>query len=187
MGKVVYSMTVSLDGFIAGPGGEIDWTAPDEELHRFHNDQARELGAHICGRRLYQEMLYWETADQSPSASDIEIDFAQIWQRLPKVVFSTTLDKVQGNTRLATARPAIEVARIKEHTEKDVAVGGARLAATFVHLDLIDEYLLFVRPIVIGGGTPYFPPSRRRLGLELVETRTFGSRVVHLRYRRVRS
>jgi dihydrofolate reductase len=185
MRKVIYSMGVSLDGFIAGPGGEIDWSAPDEELHRFHNEQTRELGAHFCGRRLYEEMFYWETADQNPSAGEPELEFARIWQDLPKIVFSNTLEKVEGNARLATDGVADEVAKLKEQPGKDLAVGGAGLASTFAKLGLIDEYRLFVSPVVLGGGTPYFPALEERIGLELAETRTFGSRVVYLRYRRV--
>jgi dihydrofolate reductase len=178
-------MGVSLDGFIAGPGGEFDWSAPDEELHRFHNEQTRELGAHFCGRRLYELMVYWETADQDPSAADYILEFARIWQNLPKIVFSTTLEKVEGKARLATDGVAEEVAKLKEQTGKDLAVGGAGLASTFTRLGLIDEYRLFVSPVVVGGGTPYFPALEDRIDLELLETRTFGSRVVYLRYRRV--
>jgi dihydrofolate reductase len=183
--QLIYSMGVSLDGYIAGPGGEFDWAAPDEELHRFHNEQTRALGAHICGRRLYEEMVYWETADRNPSIGDHVREFALIWQALPKIVFSTTLTEVEGNARLATEGIAEEVARLKQERGGDIAVGGATLAAAFVELDLIDEYQLFVNPVVVGGGTPFFPPTRRRLELELVETRTFGSRVVHSRYRRL--
>jgi dihydrofolate reductase len=185
MRQVIYSMGVSLDGFIAGPGGEFDWSAPDEELHRFHNEQTRELGAHFCGRRLYELMVYWETADQDPSAADYILEFARIWQNLPKIVFSTTLEKVEGKARLATDGVAEEVAKLKEQTGKDLAVGGAGLASTFTRLGLIDEYRLFVSPVVVGGGTPYFPALEDRIDLELLETRTFGSRVVYLRYRRV--
>jgi dihydrofolate reductase len=185
MRKVIYSMGVSLDGFIAGPNGEIDWSAPDEELHRFHNEQIRELGAHLLGRRLYEEMLYWETADEDPSAADFELEFARIWKALPKIVFSNSLESVEGNARLATDSVAEEVARLKEEPGKDVSVGGAGLAATLIKLDLIDEYGLFVNPVVLGGGTPYFPPLDQRINLELEETRAFGSRVVYLRYRRV--
>jgi dihydrofolate reductase len=184
MRKVIYSMGVSLDGFIAGPGGEFDWAAPDEELHRFHNEQTRELGAHFCGRRLYETMVFWETADQDPSAKDCVLEFAHIWQNLPKIVFSTTLDKVEGKARLATDGVAEEVAKLKEQPGKDLAVGGAGLAATFTKLGLIDEYRLFVNPVVVGGGTPYFPALEDRIDLELLETRTFGSRVVYVRYAR---
>jgi dihydrofolate reductase len=185
MRKVIYSMTVSLDGFIAGPDGEIDWSAPDEELHRFHNQQTQEIGAHLCGRRLYETMVYWETADENPSATEFELEFAGIWQRLPKIVFSKTLEKVEGNARLVRDGVAEEVAKLKEQPGKDLAVGGAGLASTLIKLGLIDEYQLFVSPVVLGGGTPYFPVLEERIDLELVETRTFGSRVVYVRYRRV--
>jgi dihydrofolate reductase len=184
MRKLIYSMGVSLDGFIAGPGGEIDWSAPDEELHRFHNEQTRELGAQLCGRRLYEEMVYWETADANPSATEVEREFARIWQDLPKIVFSATLERVEGNARLATEGVAEEVAKLKDHSGKDLAVGGAGLAASAIALGLVDEYRLFVSPVVLGAGTPYFPPLAQRIELELVETRTFGSRVVYVRCRR---
>jgi dihydrofolate reductase len=183
MRKVIYSMGVSLDGFIAGPDGEIDWSAPDEELHRFHNQQTRELGAHLCGRKLYEVMLYWETADQNPSAPEHELEFARIWKDTPKIVFSKTLERVEGNARLVRDGVADEVARLKEEPGKDLAVGGAGLASTLMKLGLIDEYRLFVSPVVLGGGTPYFPALGERIDLELVETRTFGSRVVYVRYR----
>jgi dihydrofolate reductase len=184
MRKVIYSMTVSLDGFIAGPSGEIDWSAPDEERHRFHNEQTREIGAHFCGRRLYEEMLYWETADENPSAAEYELEFARIWNDLPKVVVSKTLETVAGNARLVRDGVAEEVARLKAQPGKDLAVGGAGLAATFIELGLVDEYRLFVSPVVLGDGTPYFPALEERIDLELVETRTFASRVVYMRYRR---
>jgi dihydrofolate reductase len=187
MPKVIYSMGVSLDGFVAGPRGEIDWSAPDPELHRFHNQQTRELGAQLCGRRLYEVMLFWETADEDPSAPDHVVEFARIWKDLPKVVFSKTLEKVEGNTRLARDAVPEEVARLREQSDQDLAVGGAGLASSFIELDLIDEYRQFVSPVVLGGGTPYFPPLGKRLDLELVETRTFGSRVVYVRYRRAES
>ena len=182
MRKLIYSMGVSLDGFIAGPGGEIDWSAPDEELHRFHNQQTRELGTELCGRGLYEEMVYWETADENPSAPEYELEFARIWKGIPKIVFSNTLEKVEGNATLVRDGVAEEVAKLKEQSGKDLAVGGAGLAASFMKLGLIDEYRLFVSPVVLGGGTPYFPPLEERIDLELVETRTFGSRVVYLRY-----
>lgn len=184
MRKLIYSMTVSLDGFIAGPHGEGDWGVPDEELHRFHNEETRELGAHLLGRRLYEVMTYWETADEDPSLPDYVLEFAEIWTSLPKIVFSKTLEDVEGNARLVRDVDAEEVARMKEEPGKDLAVGGAGLASTFTKLGLIDEYRLFVSPVVLGGGTPYFPALDDRINLELVETRTFGSRVVYLRYRR---
>ena len=184
MRRLIYSMGTSLDGFIAGPGGEIDFAAPDEELHRFHNEQTRELGVQLCGRRLYETMVYWETADQDPSASEVTIEFARIWQALPKIVFSRTLGQVEGNTTLERDGLADVAARLKAQDGKDVAVGGAGLAASLARLGLIDEYRLFVSPMVLGGGIPFFPELDERIELELVETRTFGSRVVYVRYRR---
>ena len=182
MRQVIYSMGVSLDGFIAGPGGEIDWSAPDEELHRFHNEQTRELGAQLCGRRLYEEMLYWETAEENPAATEYELEFARIWKGIPKIVFSKTLTSVEGNARLATDGIADEVARLKDQPGKDLAVGGAGLASSLIRLNLVDEYRLFVSAVLLGGGTPYFPALDERIDLELVETQTFGSRVVYVRY-----
>jgi dihydrofolate reductase len=185
MTKVIYSMSVSLDGFITGPGGEIDWSVPSEELHSFHNERVRELGAHFLGRRLYEVMLYWEKPD--PSWGPVEAEFAGIWQALPRVVFSTALESVEGNARLASAGIADEVAALRDRVPdgKDIGVGGAGLAAAFTELGLIDEYQLFVNPVVLGGGTPFFPPVKERIDLELLETRTFGSQVEYLRYRRV--
>jgi dihydrofolate reductase len=185
MRKLIYSMTMSLDGFIAGPNGEIDWSAPDEELHRFHNRQVQELGAMLCGRKLYQEMTYWETADENPSAPEHELEFARIWKAMPKIVFSTTLEKVEGNFRLVRDGAVEEVASLKEQPGKDLAVGGAGLASTCIRSGLVDDFRLFVSPVVLGAGTPYFPALEERIELELVETQTFASRVVYLRYRRV--
>ena len=184
MRKLTYSMTMSLDGYIAGPGDNIDWSAPDEELHRFHNDQVRELGVHLLGRRLYETMVYWETADRDPSASEVTRDFARIWQALPKIVFSSTLEHVEGNTRLATAGVVEEVARLREEPGGDIAVGGAVLASGLIERDLIDDYHVFVAPVLLGGGTPYFPAMERRIQLELLERRTFAGRVEYLHYAR---
>jgi dihydrofolate reductase len=182
--QVIYSMTVSLDGFIADPNGEIDWTVPDEELHRFHNRRVQELGAHLLGRRLYETMTYWETAEEDPSIAEPMREFAPLWKSLPKVVFSSTLQQVEGsNTRLATEDVATEVAKLKAESGGDIGVGGAGLAASLIELDLVDEYQPFVAPVVLGGGTPFLPPLERRLDLEPVETRKFASGVVYLRYR----
>jgi dihydrofolate reductase len=185
MRKLIYSMGVSLDGFIKGPDGGFDWAAPDEELHRFHNQQMRETGASLYGRRLYETMTDWETAGENPSATDYELEFARLWKDTPRIVFSKTLEKVEGNARLATDGVAEEVAKLKEQPGEDLAVGGAGLASTCIRLGLVDEYRLFVNPVVVGGGTPYFPALDETIDLELVETRTFGSRVVYVRYGRV--
>jgi dihydrofolate reductase len=183
--KVVYSMGgVSLDGYIAGPDGSFEWSAPDEDLHRFHNERTEELGAHLLGRRLYETMVYWETAEEDPSLPEYAREFARIWKPLPKVVFSKTLEEVEGNARLATDGVAEEVARLREQPGGDIGVGGATLAANLMKLDLIDEYRLFLYPVIVGGGTPLLSPLEQQIDLELVETRTFGSRVVYVRYRR---
>jgi dihydrofolate reductase len=185
MGKLVYSMGVSLDGFIAGPEGAFDWATPDEELHRFHNQQTAQLGGHLLGRRLYETMVVWDTVDEESPVSDYEVEFARIWQELPKFVFSTTLESVEGaNTILLTGEVAREVGRLKSQIGSDLAVGGARLAAVCMEHDLIDEYRLFVNPTIVGGGIGYFPTHQQRIDLELVETRTFGGQVVYLRYQR---
>jgi len=185
MGPLIYSMSMSLDGYIAGPRGEIDWAAPDAGLLRFHNEQTRQVGVHLCGRGLYEDMLPWETPETRWSDPDA-LEFAAIWQAIPKVVFSTTLEHVEGNARLARADVAGEVARLSQQPGTGVvAVGGAGLASALIKLDLIDEYRLFVNPVVLGGGTRYFPLRDQAISLELLETRTFGSRVVYLRYRRI--
>src|SRR5689334_12127609 len=183
MPKVIYSMGgVSADGYVVGPDGRFDWAVPDEELHRFHNAQTRALAGHVLGRRLYETMVYWETAGDGPS--EVAREFAAIWQALPKVVFSRTLDSVDGaNTTLARDDLRAELASLQR--SGDVAVGGAELAAQAARLGLIDEYRLFVHPVAVGGGIPFFPRDHR-VDLDLVETRTFGSRVVYLRYRAVR-
>jgi dihydrofolate reductase len=178
MRNVIFSMGMSLDGFIAGPGGEFDWTAPDEELHRFHNERASGLAAHLCGRRLYETMVYWEGEDES--RGPVMREFAPIWRALPKVVFSSTLTAVEGNARLATAGPAEELAKL----DGDIGVGGAGLAASLIEQGLVDDFQVFVYPVIVGGGTPFFPAVDHRIDLELVETRTFGSRVTYARYRR---
>jgi len=186
MRSVTYSMSVSLDGYIVGPDGGFDWTAPDEEVFRFFTDEIRDVGVHLLGRRLYEAMLYWETADQVPSLEDSRLGFewAAIWKAIPKVVFSTTLSSVQGNARLASGGLAEEIERLRaEPGEGDIAIGGATLAAEAAALGLIDEYRARVCPVLVGGGIPFFPQRERRVDLELVETRTFSSRVVYLRYR----
>jgi dihydrofolate reductase len=182
MSKLIYSMGVSLDGFVADTDGSIDWSGPDEELHRFHNEQTRKLGAHVMGRRLYETMLYWETVDDSSSDPEHEIEFAELWNPLPKLVFSRTLERVEGNARLATGDLAEEVERLKRETDGDVGVGGANFASTCIELGLVDEYRPFVYPVALGGGIPFFPPLAERIEMRLVETREFAMGVVYLRY-----
>jgi dihydrofolate reductase len=180
---LIYSMSVSVDGFIADREGGFEWTGPNEEQFRFHIAQVRELGAYLCGRRLYETMLVWET---DPSMRDNEpgAAFADVWCAIPKVVFSHTLDSVQGNARLAEASLAEEVAAALDATDKNVAIAGAGLAAQAIELGVIDELRIFRYPVVIGGGTPFLPPVTEDIALELIETRTFGSRVIYERYGR---
>jgi dihydrofolate reductase len=182
---LIYSMSVSVDGFIADREGAFGWTAPSEELFRFHIAQTRELGGFLLGRRLYETMLVWET-DPSMRETEAEAAFADVWCAIPKVVFSRTLDSVQGNARLAEGSVAEEAAAALDATDKDVGIGGAGLAAAAIELGLVDELRLFRYPVVIGGGTPFLPPVPEDVALELIETRTFGSRVIYERYRRVR-
>jgi dihydrofolate reductase len=184
MRKVTYSLGMSLDGYVVGPDGRFDWTDPDPEVFQFATDEVRGLGMHLLGRRLYESMLYWETADQDPSLDEAMLEFTALWKALPRVVFSRTLSSVQGNARLATGGVADEIERLRaEPGEGDIAIGGATLAAEAAELGLIDEYRPRVYPVFVGGGIPYFPEGTPRLDLELVESRTFPSGVVCLRYR----
>ena len=185
MRKVIYSMLVSLDGFIEGPNQELDWHIIDEELHTFINNQQAEIDTYLYGRRLYETMTYWETADTNLLAPKYELEFARIWKQMPKIVFSKTLDHVQGNARLVRGDIAAEITRLKQQPGKDMDLGGPTIAATCMQLGLIDEYGLFIHPLVLGKGTPFFPPLDHKINLRLVETRTFGSGVVYLRYQRV--
>ncbi|WP_432073442.1 dihydrofolate reductase family protein [Streptomyces wuyuanensis] len=186
MRSVTYSMSVSLDGYIVGPDGDFDWTAPSEDVFRFWIDEIRQVDVHLMGRRLYETMLYWETADQDPSLDDAMLEWAALWKPLPKVVFSTTLSAVRGNARLASGGVAEEIERLRaEPGEGEIAIGGATLAAEAAASGLIDEYRAMVYPVLVGGGIPFFPRQECRVDLELVETRTFSSRVVFLHYRRV--
>lgn len=184
MRRLTCSMGVSLDGYIVGPDGGFEWSAPDEEVFRFATEEVRQLGVHLLGRRLYETMRYWETADQDPSLNDLEREFAALWTSLPKVVFSTTLASVVGGYQLARGSLATEVERWRaEPGEGDIAIGGAALAAEAADLGLVDEYGLRVHPVLVGGGTPLFPRAERRADLELLGSRTFSSGVVYLRYR----
>jgi len=184
MRSVTCSMGVSLDGYVVGPDGDFGWTAPDEELFGFVTDQIREVGVHLLGRRLYETMLYWETADQDPQLGEAMLEWAALWKPLPKVVFSRTLEAVQGNARLASGGLAAEIERLRaEPGTGDIAIGGATLAAEAAAAGLVDEYRIRVHPVLVGGGIPLFPHGERRVDLELVESRTFGSGVLCLRHR----
>jgi dihydrofolate reductase len=178
-------MGASVDGFIADREGAFAWTVPSDELFGFHLAEVRELGGYLLGRRLYETMLVWET---DPSLRDTEARsaFADVWCAIPKVVFSRTLDSVQGNARLAEGSVAEEVVAALDATDRNVAIGGAGLAAAAIELGLVDELRIFRHPVVVGGGTPFLPPITEDVPLDLIETRTFGSRVIYERYQRIR-
>lgn len=182
---LIYSMGVSVDGFIADREGAFGWTAPDEELFRFHTAEVGKLGGYLLGRKLYETMLVWET-DPSPRDDELGAEFADVWRALPKVVFSRTLDGVRGNARLAVASVAEEVAAALDATDEDVSIGGAGLAAQAFELGLVDELRMLRHPIVVGGGTLFLPPVTEDIRLDLIETRPFNSCVIYERYRRVR-
>jgi dihydrofolate reductase len=182
---LIYSMSVSVDGFIADREGAFGWSAPSEELFRFHTALVSELGGCLLGRRLYETMLVWET-DPSLRENELGAAFADVWCAIPKVVFSHTLDSVQGKARLAEASLAEEIAATLDATDKDVEVGGAGLAAQAIELGLVAELRMFRNPVVVGGGTPFLPPVTEDIALELIETRTFGSRVIYERFRQSR-
>jgi dihydrofolate reductase len=182
---LIFSMSVSVDGFITDREGAFAWTAPSEELFRFHTAAVSELGGYLCGRRLYETMVVWET-DPSLRENEAGNVFADIWCAIPKVVFSHTLGSVQGNARLAEASLEEEVAAALDATDKDVAIGGAGLAGQAIELGLVDELRMFRYPVVVGGGTPFLPPVTDNIALDLIETRTFGSGVIYERYGRPR-
>ncbi len=182
---LIYSMGVSVDNFIADRDGAFGWTVPTDELFAFHLAEVRQLGAHLCGRKLYETMLPWET-DPSFRDSELQAAFADTWSGLPKIVFTRTLDRVEGNARIAEGSLADEVAAVLAATDKDVAIGGATLGAAAVEQGLVDELRLFRHPVLVGGGTPYFPAVSEQVPLELVETRTVSARVLFERYRCVR-
>lgn len=182
MRKLIYSFQVSLDGYIADRDGNFEALAPDEEVHRFHNEQAREVDAYLLGRRLWETMRYWETAGEDPESGEAELEFARIWKAASKLVFSRTLETVEGDATLLRGDPAEEVARLKAEPGADISVGGAGLAAGLIERGLVDEYRLVVYPVVFGGGTPFFPALDAPIPLELAETRRFESGVVYLRY-----
>jgi len=182
MRKVIYAMSVSVDGFIETANGDLSWSFPDAELHRHFNERESTIDTYLYGRRLYENMVaYWPKADENPSAPELEIEYARIWRGKKKIVFSRTLTQVGWNSQLFRGDIAEEINKLKAQPGKDMSVGGANLASTFMQLGLIDEYCLYIHPIILGSGKPMFPQLRERINLKLVETRRFGSGVVLLR------
>ena len=183
MGRFVYSMMVSLDGFMETPDHSLDWVIIDEELHRFVNAQAREHAAFVNGRRLYEVMRAWETLGQEPGTAGYMVEFAEIWNARPKIVISASLAEVGPGARLVqTDDVAAELARLKAATDGELDIGGPMLAGAAIRAGLGDEYRCFVQPVSLGAGTPFFPQGER-LDLELVDTHRFASGVMYLAYR----
>jgi dihydrofolate reductase len=180
---LMFSMSVTVDGYIADREGSIDWGGPSDEVFRCHLDEVGELGGYLLGRRLYEMMRVWET-DPSLQVDEDRSTFADVWAALPKIVFSRTLDRVEGNARLAEGSVAEEVKAALGATDRDVSIGGADLAAQAIELDLVDELRMYRYPVAVGGGTPYLPPFGEPVTLELAEARAFDSGVVLERYRR---
>jgi dihydrofolate reductase len=182
MRKLIYLMNVSVDGFVEGPDGKFGWTMPDEEIHRFHNEAARNMGAFLYGRRMYETMAVWQTWGDDPSLPDYVAEFARIWRATPKVVFSSTLETVGEKCRLVKGDAAAEVGKLKQQPGGDLGVAGPGLATSLARLGLVDEYQLVVYPVIVGGGKSYFPGLDHELGLRLRETHAFKNGAVYLRY-----
>jgi dihydrofolate reductase len=187
VGKLIYLFNVSLDGFVETVDRSLDWTAVDDELHTWFNEHSRTLDASLYGRRLYEVMAsHWPTAESDPDATEPEREFARIWNATPKIVFSTTLTAVGPGCRLVAGDVGERLTELRSEFAGDLEVGGPTLASAFIERGLVDEYRVVVHPVVLGAGRPYFPTLRDRIGLRLLETRTFGSGVVYLGYETVR-
>jgi dihydrofolate reductase len=186
MSNVVLMLSVSLDGYVEGPDRELDWHLVDDEVHSHFNEVLAGMGGFLNGRVTYEGMAeFWPSADKDPDSTAPMVEFAGIWRDMPKTVYSRTLQHADWNTTIVRDVVPEEVRRLTTGTDGDLALGGADLAATFRRLDLIDEYRLYVHPVVLGRGRPLFPPSDTRSDLRLTETRTFGNGVVLLHYRRL--
>jgi dihydrofolate reductase len=183
MAKLIYSAITSLDGYVADENGNFDWAAPDEEVHRFVNDLERPIGTYLYGRRIYETMVYWETAHTLPDRPPFIQDFAGIWQAADKIVYSKTLETLSSaRTRIERDFDPEAVRQLKATAGRDISVGGADLAAQAINAGLVDEYHLFLTPIIVGGGKQSLPDNVR-VELELLDERRFGNGVVHLHYR----
>ncbi|MFG2164289.1 dihydrofolate reductase family protein [Micromonospora chersina] len=182
MRRIIVAMSVSLDGCFEGPGGDLSWHRVDDELHQHFNDELREMSAFLDGRRTYELMAsFWPTADQDPANDAPMREFAGIWRDMPKIVYSRTLERADWNTTVVREVVPEEVRALKEQPGGDMALGGAELAAAFARHGLVDEWRLYVVPVVLGAGRPLFPPGTR-LDLDLIAERRFGNGVVELRY-----
>ena len=185
MRKIIFMMSVSLDGFFEGPRHELDWQLVDDELLGHFNEWLGGMSAFLDGRVTYELMAgYWPTADQDPSASPLVAEFASIWRDMPKIVFSRTLERAGWNATVVSELVPGEIMALKAQPGGDMVLGGADLAAAFMRHDLIDEYRLYVHPVLIGRGRSLFQPSDAMIHLRLAGTRVFGSGVALLRYQR---
>ncbi|PBC10361.1 dihydrofolate reductase family protein [Mesorhizobium sp. WSM3859] len=181
MAMIVYAMLTSLDGYIAGPSGNIDLPVPEEELHRHFNEEMRRTSIVLCGRRMYETMRFWDSPECEIGAEDVERDFARAWRETPKIVFSTTLREVGPNARLVKGDVEAVAKSLKAETDGEISVSGAELAGHLARAGLIDEYRLYVHPVVLGGGKPYFQ-SGLSLALTPLGTERFTQGVTLLRY-----
>jgi dihydrofolate reductase len=185
MRKIVLMLSVSLDGYFEGPNGELDWQLVDDELHEHFNEVLGAMGAFLSGRVTYELMAeFWPTADEDPTSTKPMVEFARIWREMPKIVYSNKLDHVDWNATVVRDVVPAEVLKLKEQPGGNLALGGANVAAAFMGYDLIDEYRLYVHPVLIGRGKRLFEPSDAKVDLRLAETRSFDSGVVLLRYER---
>ena len=183
MGRVIYSLNVSLDGYAADADGGLGWADVDDELHQWFNDRTREASLAAYGRRMYELMAgYWPHAEMDPDATPVMRDFARIWTPMPKAVFSSTLDHVDWNSRLVRGNAIDEVARLRRDTGDEIGIGGPTLAASLIRAGLVDEYRLLVHPVVLGAGLPFFPDLERPIGLRQIDEHHFASGVVYLGY-----
>ena len=182
MGRLIYCMNVSLDGFVETPDHSLDWTNVDDELHQWFNDRERTLDASLYGRRIYEVMSYWFTGEQDPSATDVMREFGRIWNAVPKVVFSSSLERVGDNCRLVQGDVGQVFRDLRREFSGNMGVSGPNLAGQFVRRGLVDEYQLVVHPVVLGAGTPFWPQLDTPLRLRLTETRKFDSGVVFFSY-----
>ena len=185
MRKIIWMMSVSVDGYMEGPDRELDWSLVDEELHGHLNGWLGRAGLFLEGRVTYELMEdYWPTADEDPAASPTVVEFARIWRSMPKIVYSRTLQHAGPNATVTHEVVAADVLALKEQPGGDLVVGGSELGAEFVRLDLIDEYRLYIHPVIIGRGRSMLRPSDSKIRLTLAESHTFGTGVVMLRYER---
>jgi dihydrofolate reductase len=183
MGRLIYLMNVSLDGYVESPDGSLEWTDVNEEVHCWFTDQARDTAAFLYGRRLYEVMAaYWPTAESNPSTTDYMLDFARVWNETPKIVFSSTLPEVRWNSRLVRGDPVGELVRLRREFDGDLCVGGPTLASAFIRAGSVDEYRTVVHPVIVGGGKPFFPNLDAPVRLRETATRQFASGQVYHAY-----